>query len=106
MTRYIVKLTEQEELNLRQLTTQPGFEPLLKLVQGESLAAQTEAMECKSLVAEERSHALMKAQVAVEVVSNLTKKLCSFQQIPMPPQDENAEPDPLDFSMFNGRKPS
>lgn len=84
MTEYIVKLTEQEELNLRQLVMQPGFEPLLKLLAGESLSLQSEAMECSSLVAEELSLALIKAQVGAKIVSKFTRKLCSYQALPIP----------------------
>lgn len=80
MTRYIVKLTEQEELNLRQLALQPGFEVIFKLLQGESLDAQTRAMECEDPEAKKRLMLLTDAQVTAKVVSNLTRRLASYQQ--------------------------
>ncbi len=77
----------------------PGFDPLLKLLQGESLDAQSAAMECKSLKMEERAVAQMQAQVAVEVVGNLTRKLCSYREISMPAPEPEAD-DPLGFNVF------
>lgn len=83
MTHYIVKLSEQEELSLRQLTVQPGFDALLKLLQGESLSAQSEAMQCDG-AKETRLLKLGDAQATVKVVSSLTKKLCSYRDAVMP----------------------
>lgn len=80
MTKYIVKLTEQEEMNLRQLALQPGFEVIFKLLQGESLDAQTAAMECTDPEAKKRLMLLTDAQVTAKVVSNLTRRLAAYQQ--------------------------
>lgn len=91
MAKYIVKLSEQEELNLRQLTLQPGFDSLLKLLQGESLDAQSAAMECKSLKMEERAMAQMQAQVAVEIIGNLTRKVCAYREALVAPQPVDSE---------------
>ena len=101
MTRYEVKLTEQEELSLKQLVIQVGFDVVFKFLQIESLNAQTEALQCKSLVAEERSTALMKAQVTADVVSNLTQRLAGYRHLDV--QTTTEDTDPYDFSMFNQR---
>jgi hypothetical protein len=90
--KYIVKLSEQEEMNLRQLALHPGFDPLLKLLQGESLAAQALAMECEDLDREKRLLALSDAQRTAKVVSNLTRKLVSYREILQVPA-VGAEPD-------------
>lgn len=85
MAKYVVKLSEQEELNLRQLTVQPGFDALLKMLQGESLDAQTAAMDCTDLDDRKRSLALLQAQVTRNVVSNLTQKLCAYRELLVTP---------------------
>lgn len=79
MTRYIVKLTESEELAIRQLAIQPGFEVIFKLLQGESLDAQTAAMECTDPDQRKRLMILTDAQVTARVVSNLIRKLAAYQ---------------------------
>ena len=101
MTKYIVKLTEQEELTLRQLAVQAGFEVLFKLLQGESLDAQTAAMECRG-TQEERLLKLAHAQATAEVVGNLIRKLVSYQNVIEPTVEEIIE-DPLGFNLFNKR---
>lgn len=83
MTKYIVKLTEQEELTLRKLALQPGFEVIFKLLQGESLDAQSKAMDCKG-TREERLLALSDAQSTKDVVSSLTRKLTSYREVVQP----------------------
>lgn len=83
MTKYIVKLTEQEELNLRQLALQPGFEVIFKFLQGESLDAQTKAMECDDPEAKRRLMLLTDAQVTAKVVSSLIRRLAAYQQLPI-----------------------
>lgn len=97
MTKYILPLTEQETLNLRQLSLQPGFEPLLKFLQHESFEALEGLQECKGNK-EQRLLALSDYQSTVRVVSNLTKKLCAFREtaIPVP---EPEETDALGFNM-------
>lgn len=80
MTRYIVKLTEQEELNLRQLAIHPGFEVLLKLLQMESLDSQTAAIECTDPDRNKRLMMLGDAQATAKVVSNLTRKLSAYRE--------------------------
>ena len=104
MTRYIVKLSEQEELNLRQMTTHPGYDALLKLLQGESLDAQAEAMECRDADKEKRLLLLTDAQVTKRVVSSITQKLSGYRESFMPTAaaEENTE-DPFGFSMFTGK---
>jgi hypothetical protein len=94
--RYIVKLTEQEELSLRQLAIQPGYEVIFKLLDGEALDAQSNAMECKSLIDQERSMALLKAQDVVEVVSNMKRKLDAYR-LPALPVVEEQPDEPLQF---------
>lgn len=79
MTRYIVKLSEQEELSLRQIATQAGFEVIFKLLQGESLDAQTNAMECTDPDPAKRLLILSDAQCTARIVSNLTRKLAGYQ---------------------------
>lgn len=104
MTRYIVKLTEQEELAIKQYVLQPGFDVLLKFLQGESLDAQTTAMECEGNM-EARALAQMQAQMTKNVVSNLTKKLSAYRQIQMPQAEEQSN-DPLTELLrtdFSGR---
>lgn len=91
MTKYIVKLTEQEELNLRQLALQPGFEVIFKLLQGESLDAQTKAMECDDPEAKKRLMLLTDAQVTAKVVSSLIRRLAAYQQISTPVLEEQAQ---------------
>jgi RNA polymerase-interacting CarD/CdnL/TRCF family regulator len=81
MTRYIVKLTEQEELTLRQLAIQPGFEVIFKLLQGESLDAQTAAMECTDPDNKKRLLLLTDAQATAKIVSNLTRKLAAYREV-------------------------
>src|SRR5690348_12821439 len=102
MTKYIVKLTEQEELNLRQLAIQPGFEVIFKLLQGESLDAQTKAMECDDPEAKKRLLLLSDAQSTARVVGNLIRRLAAYQNpikaeaVPNPDMDiiENLWPVP------------
>ena len=85
MSKYYIPLTEQEELSLRQLATQPGFEVLFKLLQMLSLDAQSEAMDCTEGDAKKRLLVLSDAQATVRVVSNLTKKLAGYKsQIQQP----------------------
>ena len=79
MSKYYIPLTEQEELSLRQLATQPGFEVLFKLLQTQSLDAQSEAMDCTEGDAKKRLLVLSDAQATVRVVSNITKKLVGYQ---------------------------
>lgn len=90
MTRYEVKLTQEEVMGLQQLTMQPGFDGLLKLLQGESLAAQAAAMQAKGS-RDDRLLALTDAQRTAEVVSNLTKKLCSYRNAAIPQQEPEEE---------------
>lgn len=95
MTRYEVKLTEQEVLNLRQLISQPGAEVIFKLLQVESLDAQSKAMECSGSQ-EQRLLALSDAQSTARIVSNLTRKLAAYgRQIEVATPEEI---DPLEFS--------
>jgi hypothetical protein len=89
--RYAIQLSEQEILYLKQLAAQPGFEPLLKLLQVESLDAQSDAMDCEELDDHKRSLALLKAQVTRIVVSNITKKLCAYRELLIPTQEEQPE---------------
>jgi hypothetical protein len=92
LTRYIVKLTEQEELSLRQLATQPGFDVIFKFLQGESLDAQTAAMECTDPDQRKRLLILTDAQVTAKIVSKLTQKLAAYREIIQPPvPDEEQE---------------
>ena len=89
--RYIVKLTEQEEMSLRQLATQPGFEVIFKLLQGEALDAQTEAMECSDPDPNQRLLKLTDAQATSRIVSNMTRRLAAYQVLPevtQPTQDD------------------
>jgi len=79
MSKYYIPLTEQEELSLRQLATQPGFEVLFKLLQMQSLDAQSEAMDCTEGDAKKRLLVLSDAQATVRVVSNIIKKLAAYQ---------------------------
>jgi RNA polymerase-interacting CarD/CdnL/TRCF family regulator len=102
MTKYIVKLTEQEEMALRQLAIQPGFEVIFKLLQGESLDAQTAAMECADPDEKKRLLMLTDAQATAKVVSNLTRKLASYREIIQPSPEEFE--DPFQFSVHE-RKP-
>lgn len=91
MTRYEVKLSEQEEMALRQLATQAGFDALLKLLAGESFHAQMEAMECTDPDEKKRLTKLTDAQCTARVVSSLTRRLAAYREIPLPqpePQDE------------------
>jgi hypothetical protein len=90
MTRYEVKLTEQEELALRQLATQPGFDALLKLLGGESFHAQQEAMECTEPDDKKRLLKLTDAQCTARIVSHLVQKLAAYREIPVP-QSEAAD---------------
>jgi len=84
VTRYEVKLSEQEILNLRQLMTQPGSDALLKLFQAESLYAQTRVMECEDADEKKRLLLLTDAQATCKVVSNLTRKLFSYREMNIP----------------------
>ena len=97
MTRYEVKLTEQEELALRQLAMQPGFDALLKLLAGESLEAQMEAMGCLDPDDKKRLLKLTDAQATARIVSSLTQKLASYRTIPAQKSEEPE--DPYGFSM-------
>ena len=83
MTKYIVKLTEQEELSIRQLALQPGFEVIFKFLQGESLDAQTAAMECSDADEKKRLLLLTDAQSTAKVVSNLIRKLAAYREVQM-----------------------
>jgi len=78
---YIIPLTEQEELNLRQLTMHPGYPALLKLAHSESFSAQAEAMACKG-TSEQRLLALSDAQAMAAAVSRLTQKLEGYRTLP------------------------
>lgn len=104
--RYEVKLTEQEELNLQQLATHPGYPMLLKLLQMESLDAQAEAMQCTELNQEKRLLALTDAQRTVVVVRNITQRLERFRENSMPslkPTDNTVGDDPLFAALFSER---
>ena len=101
MTKYIVKLSEQEEMALRQLAMQPGFEVIFKLLQTESLDAQSNAMDCQGNK-EERLMALTDAQATVKVVSSLIRKLAAFREA-IEEVVETPNFDPLDFNVFDKR---
>ena len=98
--RYVVKLSEQEELNLRQLTAQPGFSVALKLIQGEAFEAQQKAMECEEVDPIKRSLALTEAQCTTRLANSLIAKLCAYAQLPPPSDEETVLDDPLNFSFF------
>src|SRR5271165_3300443 len=90
MRTYYVPLTEQEELNLRQMAGHPGFPILFKLLQMEALNAQSVLMECKEADPEARLLALADAQAMSLVVTKLTHKLESYRaaiDAPMTKQD-------------------
>lgn len=84
MTKYVVKLTEQEELSLRQLMRNPDADVLLKLLQGESFDAQTAAMECTDPDEKKRLLLLTDAQATARIVSSLTRKLCAYREVIQP----------------------
>jgi hypothetical protein len=96
LTRYEVKLSEQEVLNLRQLMTQPGSDALMKLLQGESLDAQTYAMECTDPDEKKRLLLLTDAQATRRVVSNLTRKLFSYREMNLPAPTTEAVAEVID----------
>ena len=98
MTKYYVPLTEQETLSLRQLATQPGYDVIFKLLQMESLDAQSAAMECITANAKERLLILSDAQATARVVSSLIKKLASYQNVIQ--QAEPEDSDPLGFNIY------
>jgi len=81
MTKYYLPLTEQETLSLRQLANQPGYDVIFKLLQMESLDAQSAAMESTDKDAKQRLLILSDAQATVRIVSNLIKKLASYQSV-------------------------
>lgn len=103
MTRYIVKLTEQEELSLRQLAIQPGFEVIYKLLQGESLDAQTAVMECTEPDEKKRLLMLSDAQATAKVVSRLTQKLNLYRTPIQPPVEEITDSLLSEFNVFDPR---
>lgn len=103
MTKYYVPLTQEEELNLKQLAAQPGFPALFKLLQIESLDAQAVAMECKGN-SEARLLALSDAQAMKDAVGKLTQRLASYRESLLPHPEPAETGDPFDFSMFNGRE--
>lgn len=90
MTKYIVKLTEQEEMALRQLMLEPAADVLLKLLQGESFDAQTAAMECEDPDEKKRLRLLTDAQATARIVSSLTRKLCAYRES-LQPKEETGE---------------
>ena len=98
MTKYYLPLTEQEILKIRQLATQPGYEVIFKLLQMESLDAQGKAMDCTEGDAKQRLLILSDAQATVRIVSNLIKKLASYQNIIQ--QAEPEDSDPLGFNVY------
>jgi hypothetical protein len=79
--KYIVKLTEQEELNLRQLMIQPGAEVIFKLLQMESLDAQAAAMNCVDPDEKRRLLLLTDAQRTAQVVGSLTRRLSAYREM-------------------------
>ncbi len=91
MTRYIITLSEQEELSLKQLVTQPGFEPMMKLFQSISLDAQSKAMDCESKDVRERSQVLLEAQVTRDVVSNITHRLYAYREALLPDMPDDVQ---------------
>ena len=102
MTKYYVPLTEQETLSLRQLATQPGYEVIFKLLQMESLDAQSAAMECTEPDRNKRLLLLSDAQATSKVVSNLIKRLASYQNVIQ--QTEEIDDRLLsDFNVFDQR---
>lgn len=103
--RYEVKLTEQEELNLQQLTVHPGYPVLLKLLQMEKLDAVSEAMGCTELSIEKRALALTDAQRTDIVVGKITNRLERFREntIPIKPTDPSIGDDPLFAALFSER---
>jgi len=102
LSKYIVKLTEQEEMNLRQVMAQPGSEVIFKLLQNESLDAQSAAMECTDPDANKRLLVLTDAQVTAKVVSNLTRKLAAYREM-IQADIEEVIADPLGFNMYEER---
>jgi hypothetical protein len=104
--RYEIKLSEQEELYLQQITMHPGYPVLLKLLQMEKWDAVAEAMACKDLSIEKRALALTDAQRTDVVVGNITQRLERFRESSMPsiqPEPENAQHDPLLAALFSER---
>jgi len=91
VTKYIVKLTEHEELTIRQLALQPGFDVIFKFLQGESLDAQSVAMDCTDPDERKRLMLLTDAQSTARVVSNLTRKLAGYREILQPPTEETVD---------------
>jgi hypothetical protein len=81
---YVVKLSEQEELNLRQVMQHVGADAVIKLLQGESLAAQAEAMDCTDADSKKRLQLLTDAQAMRKAVSKLTQKLYSYRALDIP----------------------
>jgi len=68
-------------MNIRQLATQPGFEVIFKFLQGESLDAQTAAMECTESDEKKRLLVLTDAQRTAHIVGNLIRKLAAYQTV-------------------------
>ena len=79
--RYEVKLTDQEELELRQMLMGPGFPVLLKFLQIKSLNAQADAMECKGNK-DQRLLVLLDAQAMAKISNELTRELAQFRRVP------------------------
>ena len=102
MTKYIVKLTEQEELSIKQMMLTPGADVLLRLLQIESLDAQAEAMECNG-TGEQMLLALAHAKATKKVTSNLTKKLWAYRESMSPVIPQEAEEDPMGLNILNIR---
>jgi RNA polymerase-interacting CarD/CdnL/TRCF family regulator len=100
--KYIVKLTEQEEMNLRQLMIQPGAEVIFKLLQMESLDAQASAMNCVDPDEKRRLLLLTDAQRTAQVVSSLTRKLNAYREIVEGPAF--AEADEIITNLWNQRE--
>lgn len=104
MTRYIVNLSEKEEMDLRQMALTPGYGALLKLLQGESLDMQAKAMECEDPDKEKRLQLLTDAQSTKRVVSSLINKLSRYRESILSPQQEEDKPNPFGFEMYNTGK--
>lgn len=103
MTRYHVKLSMQQELDLRQMTTHPGYDALLILLQGESLDMQAKAMEFEDPDEKKRLQLLTDAQATKRVVSSITQKLSGYRETFVPTAPEEEEPNPFGFEMFTGK---
>lgn len=92
MAKYVIPLTDEEELNLRQFTKQPVFPVVLKLLQQLAFDEQNDLMEAKEKTKEAELLNLLKARATKKAVDAIARKLMSYCDMSQPEQADELDP--------------